>query len=101
MGYGLGQNVIDWIISCLSERTQFTKVGTKMSGTKSINLSVVQWSGLGPCLFIILIIDLKPTGTTNLMVKYADDTSLIVPQNNNVTFEDECENLKQWAKVIN
>ena len=50
VGYGLGQNVIDWIVSFLSERTLFTEVGTKMSGTKAINLSIVQGSGLGRCL---------------------------------------------------
>ena len=32
------------------------------------------------------------------MVQYADDTSLLVPQNHNVTLEDEFENIKQWAK---
>ena len=38
---------------------------------------------MGPCLFIILIINLKRTDTTNHIVKYADDASLLVPQNHN------------------
>ena len=37
--YGLDQYVIEWVLSFLSDRTQFTKVGTKISGMKAINLS--------------------------------------------------------------
>ena len=55
--YGLDQYVIEWVLSFLSDRTQFTKVGTKSSGMKAINLSIVQGSGVGQCLFIILIAD--------------------------------------------
>ena len=69
-----------------------------MSGTKSINLSIVHELGLGPFLFIILIIDLKPTGAINHMVKYTDDSSLLLPQNHNATLKNELENIKEWAK---
>ena len=51
------------------------QVGTKISGMMVINLSIVLGSGVGPCLFIILIADLRPAGTTNHLVKYADDAS--------------------------
>ena len=70
--YGLDQNVIEWVLSFLSDRTQFTKVSTKISDMKAINISTVQGSGVGPCLFIILIADLKPAGTTNHLIKYVD-----------------------------
>ena len=65
-------------ITSLRARTQFTKVGNKISGTNEINHSIVQGSGVGPCLLIILVSDIKPTGSTNHMVKYADDTSFLV-----------------------
>ena len=55
---------------------QFIKVGTKIAGTKATNLSFVQGSGLGPCLFNRL--NNICNGTTNHMVKYADDTTLHV-----------------------
>ena len=66
--YGLDQYVIEWVLSFVIDRTQFTKVSTKISGMKAINLSIVQGSGVGPCLFIILIADLRPAGTTNHLV---------------------------------
>ena len=78
--YGLDQYVIEWVLSFLSDRTQFTKVGTKISGIKAINPSIVQDSGVGPCLFIILIADLNAAGTSNHLVKYADDATLLIPE---------------------
>ena len=53
--YGLDQNVIEWVLSFLSDMTQFTKDGTKSSSMKEIDLSIVQGSEVVPCLFIILI----------------------------------------------
>ena len=52
------------------------KVFHKTSDTRIINRSIVQGSDVGPSLFIILVIDLRPHGSTNHMTKYADDTSL-------------------------
>ena len=37
--YGLDQYIMEWVLSFLSDSTQFTKVGTKISGMKAINLS--------------------------------------------------------------
>ena len=36
---GLDQNVIDWVVSFLSDRQQYTKVGHKTSGTQIIDRS--------------------------------------------------------------
>ena len=69
----MDQYAIEWVLSFLSDMTQFTNVGTKISGMKVINLSIVQDSGVGPCLFIILNAYLRPAGTTNQLAKYADD----------------------------
>ena len=66
---GQDQNIIDWVVSFLSDRQQYTKVVHKTSGTRIMNRSIVQGSGVGPSLFIILVIDLRPQGSTNHMTK--------------------------------
>ena len=43
--------------------------------------SIVQESEIGLMLFIILMADLRPGGESNRIVKYADDASLLVPEN--------------------
>ena len=50
-----------------------------------MNRSIVQGSGVGPSLFINFVTDLRPQGSTNhIITKYADDTSLLVPEINTV-----------------
>ena len=95
--YGLDQYVIEGVLLFLSDRTQFTKVGTKISSMKAINLSIVQGSGVGPCLLIILITDLKPAGITNHLVKYADDATLPVPEIHSNSLEEVFSNVQKWA----
>ena len=72
-----------------------------MYGTKTINLSTVLGSGLGPWLFAILVIDLMPSSSTNHIVKYADDTSLLVPEKFSIFLEDEFMHMQNWAKISN
>ena len=96
---GLDQNIIDWVVSFLSDRQQCTKGGHKTSATRIINRSIVQGSGVGPSLFIVLVIDLRPQGSTNHMTKYADDTSLLVPEINTVSLQEEFDHLQVWAQT--
>ena len=76
----ISDNVIQWVVSCLTDRTQFVKMERKWSFTCVINRSIVQCSGIGPITFVICIIDLKQVGSTNYVTKYADDASLLVPE---------------------
>ena len=89
------------MIECvLSDKKKFTKVYTKISDTRAINLSIVQGSGVGQCLFIILISDLKPFGGTNHMVKYADDASLLVSETHSVSPKDEYLSYAELGPMI-
>ena len=45
---GLPDNVYNWVISFLSERSHCTKRGKAVSSSKSFNAGVVQGSALGP-----------------------------------------------------
>jgi len=45
--------------------------------------------------------DLKPVHHTNLLVKYADDTYLIIPGSNSSLIPDELSNITQWANTNN
>ena len=82
----ISDNIIQWVVQFLTDRNQFVKVGEMWSFTKLINRSIVQEFGIGPTLFIICIADLRPTGST----KYADDSSLFVPENHDVVYTTNC-----------
>ena len=94
---GLRQSIFKWIADFLANRTQAVKVNGIITGFLPITRSIVQGSGLGPYLYITLARTLKTKSACNIMPKYADDTTLLVPQNSDCTLEDEFENVKKWS----
>ena len=67
----------------------------------TINASVIQGSGLGPVCYIFNCSDLYTVHSTNFLVKYADDTYLIIPGTNSSFISDELNNITQWASANN
>ena len=61
-------------------------------------LCTVQGSGIVPMLPIIYITDLKPIGSTNYTNKYADDSSLLVPEKYDVDLSEELRIVLKWTE---
>ena len=70
------------------------KAATYASTSKWSSI-IVQGSGIGPCVFIVYIMDLKPISSFNTILKYADDTTLLVPQNCSITLQAEFSRIRQ------
>ena len=81
--------VHNWLISHLTGRSHTTKAFGIVSSALPINLSIVQGSIIEPTLYIILESDLKPVSKLNMILKYADDTNLIVPELTDVQLREE------------
>ena len=90
--------VINWIISFLSGRKIIIKNGDAFSQPRPINKSIVQGSGIGPTLYILQESDLHPLSSINFILKYADDTNLLVPEHTDISFVREFENIKNWTE---
>ena len=88
---------INWIIAFLSGRTHTTKNLLLESSALTINRSIVQGSGIGPTLYIIMESDLKSASQINIIFKYADDTNLLVPQHTDIQMNEEFDALQLWA----
>jgi len=69
-----------------SGRSHCTRYGGDISQPAAIHASVVQGSGLGSASFIMTT-DLQPVHDGNIILKYADDTYLVVPEINEHTCE--------------
>ena len=89
--------VINWICSFLSGRGQQCKINGLISDVTDIGLSLVQGSGIGPTLYTIMKNDLCSISAINDIFKYADDTTLLVPQHTDVELGVEFQSVKAWA----
>jgi hypothetical protein len=85
------------IISFLTDRKIQLKRGDILSHSKPINRGIVQGSGIGPTLYIVHESDLTPMSVVNILLKYADDTTLLVPENTDIPLSQEFDNIKTWA----
>ena len=66
-----------------------------------INTSMVQGSGFGLSSLDIVASDLHPLHASNSIVKYADDTYLIIPASARSTVTSELEHISSWARKNN
>ena len=88
---------VNWICSFLTDRRQVCKINGNYSKPASINLSIVQGSGLGPTLYIVMKTDLRTLSVNNRLFKFADDTTLLVPEHSDISLETEFDHIKLWA----
>ena len=96
-GLSLPWNVINWLIYFLTHRKIQLKNNLTISHPKPINRGIVQGSGIGPTLYIVHESDLIPFSDINILIKYADDTNLLVPANTDFSISQEFDSIKAWA----
>jgi len=65
---------LNWIIAFLTGRSQVCKTPDgRFSDPQLITSSIVQGSGIGPTLWLIMESDLHPLSDANVIFKYADE----------------------------
>jgi len=74
-----------------------TNCNGRLSERLPVNLGVIQGSVLGPLLFSIMVSDVKTVSSDNDLIKYADDMTLLVPENSDTGISEEFEEIKHWA----
>jgi len=87
-------------LSNLSDRQHVIKQNGKFTEALSINCSIVQGFDLGPIMYIINASDHHPICPTNILLKYADDTYLIVPSVNSHLIPKELQTLLSGLPLI-
>jgi len=89
--------VYNWIRDFCSGHWHCTKLGGEVSSFLDVTESIIQGSGLGSASHTVNAADLCPRHAENAIVKYADDTYLIIPGAYSHTHEDEVSNVETWA----
>jgi len=76
--------ILKWIGSFLTGRYQQVNYLNLISTPKPINRSIVQGSGIGPTLYIVMEGDVRALSRFNIIFKYADYTNLLVPEHTDI-----------------
>ena len=95
-------NIYNWVESFFRDHQHCTRFGgDAVSQFRTIMASIIQGSGISPVSFVVTMSDLHPVTPGNFMIKYADDTYLIVPASNSQSCSAEIAHNEDWARENN
>ncbi len=100
--YGVRGIALDWFISYLKDRKQYTEINGVTSKMKSINCGVPQGSVLEPLLFLIYINDMPISLKSALSITFADDSTVYYSNKKlSKLFETVNQDLGELSKWFN
>ena len=78
-------------------RTQAVSPFGQISCRLPVSRSIIQGSGIGPYLYLVYASDLRTLFLHNVVIKYADDTTLLVGQHSSMDIIPEYDNICVWS----
>ena len=97
----LPDEVYNWTRDFFQGRSQSTRFAGEESDFAELLASIFQGSGVGPACYVVTAGDLQTLNVKNKLVKYADDTYLIIPAETTLTIADEIQHIEAWSKENN
>jgi len=97
--YGIRNEILEWISSFLSDRTQYVTCNGSKSSIIDVISGVPQGTVLGPLLFLVYINDL-PNCVLSSCSLFADDCLLYRPiytEDDNRILQDDLLRIEEWA----
>ena len=83
-------SIFNWLVNYFADRVHVTKLWDIISRVALINANIVlQGSVIGPTSYVIVASGLRPKHQHNKMMKYADDTYLMVGSRHISTAQEE------------
>ncbi|KAK1795532.1 hypothetical protein P4O66_001241 [Electrophorus voltai] len=100
---GLNTSLCNWILDFLTGRLQFVRIGSSTSNTTTLSTGALQGSVLSPLLFTLLTHDCAAMHSSNHIIKFADDTTVVglINKDNESAYREEVRELVSWCKVNN
>jgi len=87
---GLPANIFNWIISFLTERALSTvSLMVYILQREILTYRLCRGRELAHCLCVVMESYLNPLSRSNILIKYADDTNLLVPEHTESTLTEE------------
>ncbi len=100
---GLPPSTCSWIKDFLVNRPQHVKLGPHLSSTRTLSTGSPQGCVLSPLLYSLYTHDCRPTHPENIIVKFADDTTVVgmITEGNETAYRDEVLRLSEWCALNN
>ncbi len=97
---GLNRSLCSWILDFLTGRSQVVRMGNNTSSALILNTGAPQGCVLSPLLYSLYTHDCTATHSSNVIVKFADDTTVIglITDNDETAYREEVSTLTKWCQ---
>ncbi len=97
---GLNRSLCSWILDFLTGRSQVVRMGNNTSSPLILNTGAPQDCVLSPLLYSLYTHDCTATHSSNVIVKFADDTTVIglITDNDETAYREEVSTLTKWCQ---
>ncbi len=97
---GLNRSLCSWILDFLTGRSQVVRMGNNTSSPLTLNTGAPQGCVLSPLLYSLYTHDCTATHSSNIIVKFADDTTVIglITDNDETAYREEVSTLTKWCQ---
>ncbi len=97
---GLNRSLCSWILDFLTGRSQVVRMGNNTSSPLTLNTGAPQGCVLSPLLYSLYTHDCTATHSSNVIVKLADDTTVIglITDNDETAYREEVSTLTKWCQ---
>ncbi len=100
---GLNNSLCNWILDFLTGRPQSVRVGHNTSSTTTLSTGAPQGCVLSPLLCTLLTHDCTAKFSSNHIIKFADDTTVVglISNNDETHYREEVAQLAEWCGANN
>ncbi len=100
LNLGLNRSLCSWILDFLTGRSQVVRMGNNTSSPLTLNTGAPQGCVLSPLLYSLYTHDCTATHSSNVIVKFADDTMVIglITDNDETAYRAEVSTLTKWCQ---
>ncbi|KAK3509725.1 hypothetical protein QTP70_008461 [Hemibagrus guttatus] len=96
---GINTSLCNWILDFLTGRPQSVRIGNSTSSATTLNTGAPQGCVLSPLLFTLLTHDCAAMLSSNHIIKFVDDTTVVglISKNDESAYREEVQRLTAWC----